>query len=53
MKVNNKVQVIVHCNDYESIQIILENMGHIKYKLPMIDAYVIEIEKNKLDVIKE
>lgn len=52
MKVNNKVQVIVHCKDYESRQIILENMGHIKYKLPMIDAYVIEIEKNKLDVIK-
>lgn len=53
MKVSNKIQVIVHCNDYESRRVTLENIGQIKYKLPMIDAYVIEIDKMKLDEIKE
>jgi serine protease AprX len=50
---NNKVQVIVHCKDYESRRTILEDLSEIKYKLPMIDAYVIEIDKNKLFMIKE
>lgn len=53
MEERSKVQIIVHCKDYESRRTILEDLGHIKYKLPMIDAYVLEIEKNNLDKIKE
>lgn len=53
MKDNNIVQVIVHCKDYESRRTLLENLGYIKYRLPMIDAYVIEIDKSKLDIVKE
>ena len=52
MKESNKIQIIVHCKDYESRRIALEEFGHIKYKLPMIDAYVLEVEKSKLDLIK-
>lgn len=52
MEDNNKVQIIVHCKDYESRQIRIEDLGHIKYKLPMIDAYVLEVDKDKLDLIK-
>lgn len=48
----NKVQVIIHCKEYKKRQHSLENLGHIKYKLPMIDAYVIEIEEAKLEAIK-
>lgn len=53
MEQKNKIQIIVHCKDYESRRTILEDLGHIKYKLPMIDAYVLEVESNKLDRIKE
>lgn len=48
----NKVQVIIHCREYEKRLHSLENFGHIKYKLPMIDAYVLEIDEDKLDAIK-
>lgn len=47
-----KVQVIVHCKEYDKRISMLENIGQIKYKLPMIDAYVIEIEEGNLDKIK-
>lgn len=50
---DHKVHIIVHCKDYESRRTILEDVGYIKYKLPMIDAYVLEVDKNKLDIIKE
>lgn len=50
---SNRVQIIVHCKDYENRQTVLEELGYIKYKLPMIDAYVVEIDSNKIDVIKE
>lgn len=53
MKDGNKVQIIVHCKDYESRRVVLEELGNIKYKLPMIDAYVLEVENDKLDLIKE
>lgn len=48
----SRVQVIVHCKEFEKRQLELESLGHIKYKLPMIDAYVIEIEEKKVDKIK-
>lgn len=50
---DHKVHIIVHCKDYESRRTSLEDVGYIKYKLPMIDAYVLEVDKNKLDIIKE
>jgi serine protease AprX len=53
MENSDKVQVIVHCKDYESRRAILEKFGYIKYRLPMIDAYVIEIDSDKIDSIKE
>jgi len=46
------VQVIVHCKEYDKRINMLENLGRIKYRLPMIDAYVIEIEEANLDKIK-
>lgn len=52
MEENKKIQIIVHCKDYESRRTTLEQLGYIKYRLPMIDAYVIEIDRNKLDLIK-
>lgn len=52
MEQNKKVQIIVHCSDYENRRINVEDLGHIKYKLPMIDAYVIEVEESKLEYIK-
>jgi serine protease AprX len=52
MEKKDKVQVIIHCKEYDKRQVSIENLGHIKYKLPMIDAYVIEIDPDKLDYIK-
>ncbi len=52
MNKGSKVQIIVHCKEYGKRQEIMENLGYIKYKLPMIDAYVIEVDENKLDHIK-
>jgi len=53
MKQGNTIQIIVHCKDYESRRAVLEKLGRIKYKLPMIGAYVLEVDKSKLDIIKE
>lgn len=52
MERENKVQIIIHCSEYDKRLKTIENLGHIKYKLPMIDAYVIEVEESKLDHIK-
>jgi serine protease AprX len=48
----HKVQIIVHCNEYEKRRQSIEKLGYIKYKLPMIDAYVIEVDENQVDYIK-
>jgi serine protease AprX len=48
----HKVQVIVHCREYEKRLKTIENFGEIKYKLPMIDAYVIEVEEDQLEYIR-
>lgn len=48
----HKVQVIVHCMEYEKRQKLFESLGSIKYKLPMINAYVIEVDEEGLEVIK-
>lgn len=52
MDSQGKVQIIVHCMEYEKRQQIMERVGHIKYKLPMINAYVIEVEETQLNYIK-
>ncbi len=52
MKNDNRVQLIIHCKEYEKRQKTIEDLGHIKYRLPMIDAFVIEIDKSRLDQVK-
>ena len=55
MKKRKSLQVIVHCNEFESKLAFIESsgLGRIKYKLPMINACVVEIEESKLENIKE
>ncbi len=48
----HKVQIIVHCEEYERRRRSIENLGQIKYRLPMIDSYVMEVDEQLLDVIK-
>ena len=52
MKHDNTVQIIVRCDEYEKNLSILESLGHIKYKLPMINSYVVEINKRYLEEVK-
>lgn len=52
MEKKHKVQVIVHCEEYEKRQKLFEHIGYIKYKLPMINALVIEVDENQLDTLK-
>jgi serine protease AprX len=52
MNGKQKVQVIIHCEEYEARQQIIESFGHIIYKLPMIDAYVLEVDRNGLEYVK-
>lgn len=47
-----KIQVIIHCAEYEKRQQLFEHVGFIKYKLPMIDAYVVEVEQEQLETLK-
>lgn len=47
-----KVQIIVHCKDYEKRLQAIENLGYIKYKLPMINSYVIEVDEDQLEYVK-
>ncbi len=49
---NKKVQVIVHCKEYEERLRAVENLGDVKYKLPMINAYVLEVDAALLDNVK-
>lgn len=46
------VQVIVHVAEYEKKRRVFEGLGYIKYKLPMINAYVIEVDDEGLEVIR-
>jgi serine protease AprX len=48
----HKVQVIVHCKEYAKRQQAFESIGYIKYKLPMIHAYVIEVDEAQLENLK-
>lgn len=48
----HKVQVIVSFSEYEKRQKAFEGVGYIKYRLPMIDAYVLEVEEGQLETIR-
>lgn len=48
MNQQEKVQIIVRCSDYESDYSEIASIGKLKYKLPMIDSYVIEVEPDML-----
>jgi len=48
MNKKNKIQVIVRCSEYETNYNEVAAMGNIKYKLPMIDSYVIEVDEDRL-----
>lgn len=52
MERNHMVQIIVHCNEYEKRRLTIEKIGNIKYKLPMINAYVIEVDKTMLGQVR-
>lgn len=52
MERRGKVQVIVHCREYEKRKQELKGIGTIKYNLPMIDACVIEVDEDQLEAIK-
>lgn len=45
MSFSKKVQIIVHCKDYDRSQNNIVSLGMIKYKLPMIQSYVVEIDE--------
>ncbi len=47
-----KVQVIIHCEEFEKRQTFFENICNVKYKLPMINAYVIEVDEEQLQKLK-
>lgn len=53
MKNKRKIQIIVSCNDYVKDFECVKKMGTIKYRLPMINAYVIEVEEDKINNIIE
>ncbi len=52
MEKKRKVQVIVHCKEYEKRQQELGHIGFIKYNLPMINAFVLEVDEDQLEAIR-
>lgn len=48
MERKEKIQIIVQCSEYENNFNEVSAMGAIKYKLPMIDSYVIEVDEDQL-----
>lgn len=52
MKAKHRIQIVVHCKEYEKRLQAMENLGNIKYKLPMINAYVLEVDEAQLDSVK-
>lgn len=52
MEKSSRIQIIVHCSEFEKRLKIMEDLGHIKYRLPMIDAYVLEVDESKLEYIR-
>lgn len=48
---NQNVEIIVECNE-DKLELILKNNGNIKYFLPCIKSYVIEIPSEELNNLK-
>lgn len=46
---SNKIQIIVRCDEYNSRLKEVTSLGEIKYKLPMIQSYVVEIDEETLE----
>lgn len=53
MNTKQNIQIIVSCSDYENNYNEVAAMGKVKYRLPMIDSYVIEVEQDRLDQLQE
>jgi len=53
MNKKQNIQIIVSCSDYENNFNEVAAMGKVKYRLPMIDSYVIEVEQDRLDQLQE
>ncbi len=53
MNTKQNIQIIVSCSDYENNYDEVAAMGKVKYRLPMIDSYVIEVEQDRLDQLQE
>ena len=49
---NELLQVIVSGTDYEKEEKHINSLGKVKYKLPMINSYVVEIPKNKIGQLR-
>jgi serine protease AprX len=49
---DNKVQVIVNCSLNEKNENELRKLGTVKYKLPMIDSYVLELPEKYVGELK-
>ena len=52
-KTKELVQVIVSGTDYENEEKHVNSLGRVKYRLPMIDSYVVEIPKEKIGQLKK
>ena len=52
MSLSNKVQMIVHIDSSENLERITK-IGKIKYPLPMIHSYVIEVDKENLPYMEK
>ncbi len=52
MVAKHRVQVIVHCKEYEKRLQAMEDLGDVKYRLPMINAYVLEVDAAQLEYVK-
>ena len=53
VRTSNKVQIIVRCEEYEKNLNNIASIGTIKYKLPMIQAYVVEVKQEWMDAVLE
>lgn len=52
MKIKKKTQIIVSIQDFEKNYEQIANIGKLKYKLPMIDSYVIEVYDENIEYLQ-
>ncbi|MDF2951867.1 MAG: hypothetical protein K0S18_1450 [Anaerocolumna sp.] len=53
MKIKKKTQIIIRCSDYENNYDQIATIGKLKYKLPMIDSYVLEVDDENLQHLQQ